>query len=239
MSLFNTDSSLSSSADPISDRIQSILRWVYVWMGFGLLVTAVVAWVTANNDNLSGLILKSPGILIGAVVVELGLVIALTWGLSRMSPGLATALFLVYAAVNGFTMSIIFLAYDLGSIAIAFGTTAIMFGVMSVIGFTTKIDLQKYSTYFLMALIGLIAASVLNFFLRSSALDFVISGAGVLIFTALTAYDTQRIKRMANNPQLAMDEGAAQKVSIYGALTLYLDFINLFLFLLRLFVRRR
>lgn len=222
-----------------AERTQSILRWVYIWMGFGLLITTIVSAVTATNETLLALFYENPAILIGAIIVELIVVFVLSLALPRLSPGLAAVLFMVYAALNGFTLAWIFLAYELGTVALAFGTTAATFGAMSVIGFTTKIDLQKYSTFFLMALIGLIIASVVNLFLRSSGLDFVISIAGVLIFTALTAYDTQRIKQMAIAAQNNTDDATAQKLSIIGALKLYLDFINLFLFLLRLFGRRR
>jgi FtsH-binding integral membrane protein len=207
-------------------------------MTTGLLVTTAVAVGTATLPSLRNLLLN-PGVMIAAIIAELALVLALSFGLRRMSPGVAIAVFFVYAALNGFTLSVIFLVYDLGSIYAAFFTAAALFGAMSVVGFTTKVDLSKYSTYFLMALIGLIIAGVINIFLRSSAFDFVISIAGVLIFTALTAYDTQRIKQMSADPTIQADGSLSMKLSIMGALRLYLDFINLFLYLLRLFGRRR
>jgi FtsH-binding integral membrane protein len=156
-----------------------------------------------------------------------------------MSATTAGLMFFVYAAVNGFTLSLIFLVYNLGAIGAAFLTTAGLFGAMTIVGLTTQIDLTKYSTYFMMAIIGLVIAMVVNIFLRSSGFDLLISFAGVIIFTALTAYDTQKIKNMASDPTIDAGSDAAMKLSILGALTLYLDFINLFLFLLRLFGGRR
>jgi hypothetical protein len=217
------------------ERMQSILRWVYIWMGFGLFTTAIVSFVTASNEVLSGLILGNPAIMFGAIILQLVLVVALSFGIRKMSPELATGLFFFYAVLNGFTFSVIFVVYSLGSIFTAFLTTAVMFGAMTVYAFTTKTDLTKYSTFFFMALIGLIAATLLNLLLRSSALDFIISVAGVLIFTALTAYDTQRIRAMAAEMNAsAPDQATDRKVSIIGALMLYLDFINLFWYILRL-----
>lgn len=148
-------------------------------------------------------------------------------------------LFFVYAAVNGFTLSLIFLVYELGTISTAFFSTAAAFGAMTVLGYTTQLDLSKYRSYFIMGLVGLIAAMLVNIFLRSSTFDLIISIFGVFLFLALTAYDTQKIKQLAADPELTSNGEMMMKVSILGALTLYLDFINLFLFLLRLFGRGR
>ena len=235
---FGSQSESSIAGSGVRVEFNALMRQVYLWMATGLLVTTAVAVGTATIPSLQRLALN-PAVLIIAIIAELALVIGLSFGLRRMSPGVAIAVFFVYAALNGFTLSIIFLAYDLGTIGAAFFTTAVLFGAMTVVGFTTKVDLSKYSTYFLMALIGLIIAGVVNIFLRSSAFDFVISIAGVLIFTALTAYDTQRIKQMSADPTIQADGSLSMKLSIMGALRLYLDFINLFLFLLRLFGRRR
>jgi uncharacterized protein len=219
-------------------EVRPVLRWVYVWMCFGLLVSSAVAFVTVNNTNLLALT-RNPAIFFGAIIAEFAMVLGLGFGLRRMSPGLAATLFIAYAALNGFTLSLIFFRYEAGSIVSAFATTTALFGVMSVVGFTTNIDLTRFGGILMMALIGLLVAMIVNLFLHSSALDFIVSAAGVLIFTALTAYDTQKIKRLAANPALQADSSLAAKISIIGALTLYLDFVNLFLFMLRLFARRR
>ncbi len=216
-------------------EIQPLMRLVYLWMGFGLLVTAFVAFLTANSAALSNLLLENPLVLIGAFVVEIGLVIALSAGLRRMSANTAGILFFVYSAVNGFTLSIVLLAYPVGSIVSAFVTTAALFGTMTVVGYTTQLDLTKYSTYFMMALIGLVIALIVNMFIRSGPFDILISIFGVVLFTALTAYDTQKIKRLAADPNIQADGSLVVKLAILGALSLYLDFINLFLFLVRIF----
>jgi uncharacterized protein len=234
---FGSQSESSIPGSGLRVELSALMRQVYLWMATGLLVTAAVAVSVTTVPALANLVLQ-PGVLIGAVILELVLVLALSFGLRRMSPGLAIVMFFLYAAVNGFTLSIIFWAYELGTIGAAFLTTAGLFGAMTVFAYTTKTDLTKYRTYFIMALIGLIIASVVNIFLRSSGFDFIISIAGVLIFTGLTAYDTQRIARMAADPAIQSDGNLMMKLSIMGALHLYLDFINMFLYLLRLFGRR-
>ncbi len=157
----------------------------------------------------------------------------------RLSFPVAALMFFAYAALNGFTLSLIFIVYDLGAISKAFLSATAAFGVMTVVGYTTQVDLQKYRSYFMMGLIGLLVAMVINIFLRSNGFDILISMVGVVLFTALTAYDTQKIKLMASDPEINADGSLVMKLSIMGALALYLDFINLFLFLLRLFGRRR
>lgn len=215
-------------------EIQPLMRLVYMWMGFGLLVTAFAAFLTANTASLRNLLLETPLVFIGAIIVEFGLVIALSAGLRRMSANTAAILFFVYSAVNGFTLSIILMFYPVGSIVSAFVTAAALFGVMTVVGYTTQMDLTKYSTYFMMALVGLVIAMIVNMFVGSRPFDIVISMFGVVLFTALTAYDTQKIKRLAGDATIQTDGSLVMKLGILGALTLYLDFINLFLFLLRL-----
>jgi uncharacterized protein len=231
---FGSQSESSIAGSGLRVEIRPLMRQVYLWMATGLLLTAAVSVGVASTPSLREF-LYAPGVLIGAVIAELVLVMALSWGLRRMSPGVAITMFFVYAALNGLTMSVIFLVYDLGSISAAFFTTAGLFGAMTVIGYTTKVDLSKYSAYFMMGLIGLVIAMVVNIFLGSGPLDFVISIVGVVLFTALTAYDTQWIKRMAADPTIEADGSLSMKLSIMGALHLYLDFINIFLFLLRLF----
>jgi FtsH-binding integral membrane protein len=215
-------------------EIQPLLRLVYMWMGFGLLVTSFVAVFVASSSTLTNMLLDNPALLFIALIAEVGLVIAISAGIKRFSANTAATLFFVYAALTGFTLSLIFLVYPIGSITTAFVTTTALFGVMSVVGYTTQVDLTKYSTYFMMALIGLVIALVVNMFLRSTGLDLLISMVGVVLFTALTAYDTQKIKRIASDPAIQADNNLTLKMAILGALTLYLDFINLFLFLLRL-----
>jgi len=222
---------------PLAGRIdlQAILRQVYTWMVLGMLITAGVAYVTVSTSLIN--LAANPIILIVAIIAEFGLVLVISRGLNRLSAGTATLLFMLYAALNGFTLSMVLLDFTFGSVFLAFASTAALFGVMSVIGYTTKVDLSKMGTYLMMGVIGLVIAMVINMFVGSSLLDTIISLAGVLIFTALTAYDTQRIGRMA--AQMSMNGDAALKFGIFGALKLYLDFINMFLFVLRLTGRRR
>ena len=233
----NTMNRNGSISYPLGGEIdlQAIMRQVYTWMVLGMLITTVVAYVTASTSLID--LATNPIILLIAVLAEFGLVLVISRGLNRLSSGTATMLFMLYAALNGFTLSMLLLAFSIASVFLAFAATAALFGVMSVIGYTTRVDLSKLGTYLMMAVIGLIIAMVINLFLSSSLLDTLISMAGVLIFTALTAYDTQRIGRMA--AQMSINGDAALKFGIFGALKLYLDFINMFLFVLRLTGRRR
>jgi uncharacterized protein len=210
--------------------LQPIMRQVYIWMGLGTLFTAFVAYLTVNTALIN--LAANPVVLIMAIIAELGMVLVLSLGLNRMSGGMATLLFFAYAALNGFTLSIVLLAFTVGTVVSAFVATAALFGVMSFIGYTTDADLTKMGTYLMMGVIGLVIAMVVNLFINSGPLDMLISMIGVLIFTGLTAYDTQSIGRMA---AAASGEGdAAVKLGVMGALKLYLDFINMFLFMLRL-----
>ncbi len=211
--------------------LQPLMRQVYIWMGLGTLLTAGAAYYTLHSSLLT--LALQPGTLLVALLVELGLVLGLSFGLRRISPTVAVALFFVYAAVNGFTLSVALFAVGLGTAFTAFLTTAALFGVMSVFAFTTTMDLTRIGTYLIIGVIGLVIAMVINVFLASSALDLLISLVGVVIFTGLTAYDTQRIGQMAASMGATKDDNTA-RFAIFGALKLYLDFINLFLFLLRL-----
>ena len=215
--------------------LQSIMRLVYVWMGLGLLLTAGVAFFTVSTPLIN--LVANPVILLVAVIAEFGLVLGISFGFSRLSAGVAGILFFAYAALNGFTLSIVLLAFTAGSVVVAFVSTAALFGAMSILGYTTKVDLSKMGTFLMMGVLGLVIAMVVNMFVNSGPLDLLISLAGVLIFTALTAYDTQRIGRMAAS--MSANGESATKFSIFGALRLYLDFINMFLFILRLTGRRR
>jgi len=217
------------------EAVQPLIKWTYVWMFIGLVITSVIAVFT----DATTLFYDNPGILIGAFIGEIVLVIALSWAINRLSPTIAALMFVVYAALNGLTLSLVVQAYTGASVTMAFVSTAAIFAVMSVFAFTTKVDLLQYRNYFFIAVIGLLVALVVNIFLRSSALDMLISFAGVLIFVGLTAYDTQKLKYMAASPQFQADGSAVAKYSIYGALRLYLDFVNLFLYLLRILGRRR
>jgi len=222
---------------PLEGRInlQSIIRQVYVWMVLGMLLTTVVGYVTVSTSLIN--LAANPVVLLVAVIAEFGLVMGIGFGFKRLSSGAATALFFAYAALNGFTLSMVLLAFSIATVFLAFAATAALFGAMSIIGYTTKVDLSKMGTYLMMGVLGLVIAMFINLFVNIGPLDMLISMAGVLIFTALTAYDTQRIGRMA--AEMSMQGGAGAKLGIFGALKLYLDFINMFLFILRLFGGRR
>jgi hypothetical protein len=209
---------------------------VYAWMSAGLALTAVVAWYVSTNEALLSWIFGS-GIWIGLIVVELILVFTISAAVNRLSPSAATGLFLLYAALNGLTLSVIFLVYTGSSIAGTFLATAGTFAGTSVYGMVTKRDLTRLGSLLFMALIGLIIASVVNMFWANSTLYWIITYAGVAIFIGLTAYDTQRLKAIA--VQTANDPRMAARLAINGALKLYLDFINLFLLLLRILGDRR
>jgi FtsH-binding integral membrane protein len=173
------------------------------------------------------------------MIGELALVMALSAGIMKIHPSLAGVMFFAYAAMNGVTLSAIFLVYELGSIGMAFFVAAALFGAMSLIGYSTKKDLTRWRSYLMMGLIGLIIASIVNIFFASSGLDWIVSIVGVLLFLGLTIYDTQRIKAMTVQTMQMGDEAVAAKMGILGALRLYLDFVNLFLYLLRFLGRRR
>lgn len=215
--------------------LQSIMRQVYIWMVLGLLLTTIIAFFTVTTSLIN--LVASPVVLIIAIIAEMGVVLLISLGFNRLSAAAATMLFFLYAALNGFTLSVILLAFSIQTVFLAFASTTALFGAMTIIGYTTKLDLSRLGTYLLMALIGLIIAMVVNIFVNSGPLDMIVSIAGVLIFTGLTAYDTQRIGRMAQ--EMSMEGDTATKFGIFGALKLYLDFINMFLFILRLFGRRR
>jgi FtsH-binding integral membrane protein len=234
MNTMNRNSSFYYPTEGAID-LQSIMRQVYTWMVLGMVITTAVAYVTASTSLIN--LAMNPIILIVAVLAEFGLVLGISAGLSRLSSGVATLLFMLYAALNGFTLSIVLLAFTGASLFVAFATTAALFAAMSIIGYTTKVDLSRMGTYLMMGVIGLVIAMVVNMFVGSGPLDTIISVAGVLIFTALTAYDTQRIGRMA--AQMNVNGDTEVKFGIFGALKLYLDFINMFLFVLRLTGRRR
>ncbi len=208
------------------------MRQVYQWMTVGLTLTAITAWFVAGSETVQTLVFSSSITVIALVIAQIGLVVAISAAIQRMSAFTATALFLLYSALTGVTLSTVFMAYPMGSIVNAFVVTAGTFFAMSVYGWVTKRDLTAMGSFLTMGLIGLIIAMIVNIFLQSAMMDFVISAVGVLIFTGLTAYDTQKIKEFGANAPLN-DGTAVRRGVILGALTLYLDFINLFLMMLR------
>ena len=216
----------------------TLFQQVYGWMAGGLALTGLIAWYVSQSDALLSLVFGNQIVFFGLIIAELALVFGLSWGLTRMTATMATGAFLLYAALNGVTMAFIFLVYTNESIASTFLVTAGTFGAISMYGYTTKRDLTSWGTYLFMALIGLILASLVNLFLQSSAIYWITTYAGVLIFVGLTAYDTQKIKELSARID-ARDTENFQKMAIMGALRLYLDFINLFLYLLRILGKRR
>ena len=212
----------------------AILRGVYNWMILGLGLTALVAYGVSSSPAMMQLIFGNQLVFFGLIIGELALVFIIASRITRLAPSTAAGLFLLYSAINGATLAAILRVYTGQSVTNAFISAAAMFAAMSIYGYTTKRDLSGWGSFLFMGLIGIIIASVVNIFIGSSALEFAISGIGILIFTGLTAYDTAKIKQMSLTIG-QQGEYAAQRVKIYGALSLYLDFINLFLMLLRFF----
>ena len=210
---------------------------VYIWMALALSVTGLCAYYVASTPALVNAIIANQILFFGLIIGELALVVYLSARINKISSETAVIMFLIYSLLNGATLSVIFLAYTAASISTTFFITAGTFVVMSIYGYFTKADLTKFGKIFMMLLIGVIIASVVNFFLKNETLYWIVSYVGVAIFVGLIAYDTQKIKRLFATAQ--GDEEIIKKISIMGALTLYLDFINLFLFLLRFFGGRR
>jgi len=216
----------------------SLMRKVYVWMALALVVSGLTAMCVAQNASLMTTIMTHPSSIWILCIAEIGLVIYLTAKINKMSFPTAGILFVVYSILNGVTLSFIFLAYTLTSITSTFFITAGTFAAMSLIGYNTKKDMTSIGRYLLYALVGLIVASVVNIFLASSPLQWIISFIGVIVFVGLTAYDTQKIKQMFLMYGDDVNE-STQKLALMGSLSLYLDFINLFLYLLRFFGDRK
>lgn len=210
---------------------------VYNWMALALFVTGIVAYITATTPQMIGYIVSSKLLFYGLILGELGLVIYLTAAIRKMSQTTAIASFLIYSVLNGLTMSVIFLVYTTSSISTTFFVTAGTFAAMSFYGYTTKKDLTSIGNMAFMGLIGIILASIVNFFLKSEMMYWIITYLGVAIFVGLTAYDTQKLKKIGSRG--FSDQENMEKMSVLGALTLYLDFINLFLFLLRILGDRK
>lgn len=227
---------LASGSDlgvrPVTALSVGFLTQAFGWMFAGLLLTAGVAYVVQTSETL---VTAASGLFLPLFIVQIGLVVAISAGINRMSATVALGLFFVYAALMGVTLSFIFIAYELGSIAAAFVSAAGMFGAAAAYGAITKRSLASIGGYAFMGLIGIVIASLVNLFLRSDSISWIISILGIGIFVVLTAWDVQKISR----GQFAAATGSMEKGAVLGALSLYLDFINIFLFLLRLMGGRR
>ena len=218
--------------------LQTYMAQVYGWMTVGLLLTAFIAWYAANSSAFMELLYTNRIFFFGLVIAQLAVVFVLSGLVNRLSAGVITTLFMLYSVLTGLTLSSIFIIYTASSIASTFVVTGGMFGAMSLWGYTTKRDLSGWGNMLFMALIGIILASLVNFWLKSEALMWAVTYIGVVVFVGLTAYDTQKLKNIGEQIDVR-DSSNLRKYSILGALTLYLDFINLFLMLLRILGNRR
>ncbi len=228
-----------SVADSRVDLVNALFRRVYQWMAIGLILTAVTAYGVASNGTLMRMFYGSAMPLFVVAIATVGLVFALSSGIRRISAGAASALFVIYSVLNGLLCSGVLLIYAQESVYAAFFSTAGMFAVMSVYGLYTRRDLTSLGSFLYMGLFGLIISALVNLFVRSTMVEFVSSIIGVIVFLGLTAYDTQAIRRMGDEIEDGEDGVTIRKVAVLGALSLYLDFINIFLYLLRLFGKRR
>jgi FtsH-binding integral membrane protein len=219
--------------------VNSFVRSVYNWMAVGLALTGGIAYYTAHSQAMMRLIYGNPMTIFILIAVELGLVFYLSARIQRLEGSTATALFMLYAALNGATLSFIFIVYSSTSIASTFFICSATFVACSIYGMSTQRDLTSVGGFMMMGLIGIIIASLVNMFIKSTAMQMIISYIGVFVFVGLTAYDTQKLKHMALTQPAGLDAGVIRKGAILGALTLYLDFINLFLMLLRIFGNSR
>lgn len=228
---FYPDAQTSDSGRALAMRVSDVMKRVYLKMVFAMLVSALVAWLCASSTAAMTYFATHSWVMWAIIIAEFGLVIGISAGVNRMSAPTATLLFYLFSAVNGLMLSQIFIVYSTASIAKTFVITAAVFGAMSVYGFCTKSDLTRWGQFLWYALLGLVVCCVINIFWANSTMEWIISIAGTLIFIGLTAWDTQQVKRMA----MAAPAESVAKLATLGALTLYLDFINLFLFLLRFF----
>ena len=219
-----------------SEAFPVLMRKVYLWMTMALAITGFTAYGVATSPGILQTIYANPAVMWGIIIAELILVVTVSGAINRLSLSVATLLFIVYSVLNGALLSSVFLVYTASSVATVFFITAGTFAAMALIGYTTKTDLSSMGKILLMALIGMIIATIVNLFVKSTGLELIISYIGVLVFVGLTAYDSQKIKQMLLQAPDASE--GAQKVALLGALSLYLDFINLFLYLLRIFGRR-
>ncbi|MCI6129825.1 Bax inhibitor-1/YccA family protein [Prevotella sp.] len=229
--------SLRNKDYAMSTAFPALMRKVFVWMTLALAITGLTAYGVATSPTILSLIFSSKVTFFGLIIAEFALVFAISGAINRLSLSTATMLFILYSVINGATLSSIFFAFSVATISKVFFITAGTFGAMALVGYTTKTDLTSMGKLLFMALLGIIIASVVNMFVASSGLDLILSYVGVLVFVGLTAYDTQKIKQMC---QAAPDASeSSQKLALIGALSLYLDFINLFLYLLRIFGNNR
>jgi uncharacterized protein len=228
---------LFSSPEQIARDQQRFISKVYGWMAAALAITGLTAWWVASNENMMQFFIANRGVLIFMFIGQILLVGSLAGWINKMSSQTATIIFVIYSILTGFIFSTLFLVYTAGSLASTFLITGGMFAVMSIYGWTTGNDLTKFGSLLFMLLIGLIIASIVNIFLGSTMLYWIATYVGIFIFTGLIAYDTQKIKNMGAQMQEGTEEH--RKGAILGALSLYLDFINLFLMLLRIFGSRR
>ncbi len=224
----------TTSQERAAERVSAFLWKVYAWMAIGLGLTAIMAFLVAGSPEILRVLIGNRLVFFGVVIAELGLVFYLSGRADRIAPGRAAGLFTLYSALNGVTLSVVLLAYTGESVATTFVVTAGMFGALAFFGSTTSRSLAGAGQFFMMGLVGLILASIVGLFWHNDALQFLISVVGVIVFTGLTAWDAQRLKQMA----LTVPEGQAGSYAIVGALSLYLNFINLFLMLLRFTGRR-
>ena len=234
--IFDNDS-VAMRGESRAVSVNRIYNFVYGWMAAGLAVSGVVAWMVANAVE-SGSFQLTQGTLIVCAIAEVALVFALSFAINKIAPAAAAVLFMVYAALNGVTLSVLLLVYSIGTIQTAFFATAGTFAAMAVFGTVTKRNLDMVGRIAFMALIGLIIASLVNIFMRNSGLDALLCYVGVGIFVALTAYDAQKIRELADNAH-RLDSATVARLGILGALHLYLDFLNLFIYLVQILGRNR
>jgi len=220
----------------VSAAFPVLMRKVYVWMTLALVITGLTSYGVATSPGILTAIYQNQILFWGLVIAEFALVFGVSAAINRISLSVATLMFILYSVINGALLSYIFLVYTTSSIATVFFITAGTFAAMAFVGYTTKTDLTSMGKFLLMGLIGLIIATVVNLFIKSSGFTLILSYVGVLIFVGLTAYDSQKIKQMLLQASDASE--ASQKIALLGALSLYLDFINLFIYLLRIFGRR-
>lgn len=231
-----TNNLVKSIADKSAQA--ALFRSVYVWMTLALAITGFVALYVAKSYTLLNAMAENSFLFWGLLIAEVGLVIYLSARIHRISFSTATILFIVYSVLNGVTMSILFMVYTMSSIATTFFVTAGTFGATALYGYVTKKDLTRIGNLCIMGVIGLIIASLVNLFLQNSMMDLIISYIGVLLFVGLTAYDSQKIKQLLSDDSIEINE-TTQKIALMGSLTLYLDFINLFIYLLRILGDRK
>ena len=222
---------------PAESRITSILYAVYAWMAAALAISASVAYYVGTTPAVYAYLMENNWVVFGLMIAQIALVIGLIALLNRMNAITAMIMFVVYAALTGITLSSIFLVYTAASIATTFFVTSGMFGGMALYGYFTKTDLSSVGSIAIMILFGLILGGVVNLFLRNSVMQMILSALGVIVFSLLTAFDIQKIKQLSNS--LVADQETTTKIAIVGALTLYLDFVNLFLSLLTFFGQKK